>query len=221
MINDATGLAPSQLKAAKLYYVHDPMCSWCWAFSPVLEQIVQGLPDRVELVRLLGGLAPDSSEPMPEAMREFLQATWQEIIERVPGTEFNFDFWSQCQPRRSTYPACRGVIAARMQGSRYESSMIRAIQQAYYLQAMNPSDDATLIVLARELRLDVEAFSQALNASATQQRLLQEIELGRSIGAEGFPSLILDYEGQLHRLRYSYTDPAPVLGRIGSLLGSD
>ncbi len=202
-----------------LYYVHDPMCSWCWAFSPVYEQIVLGLPGKVQLITLLGGLASDSSEPMPQAMREFLQTTWKKISERVPGTQFNFDFWSQCQPRRSTYPACRAIIAARAQGESYEAVMIKAIQQAYYLRAMNPSDDETLLTLAIELGLDSEQFASLLNAAATQQQLEREIELGRSIGAEGFPSLILECNGQLHRLRYSYTDPAPVLAQIESLIG--
>ncbi|MCW8945422.1 MAG: DsbA family protein [Sedimenticola sp.] len=203
----------------KLYYVHDPMCSWCWAFSPVYEQIVQRLPGNVQLITLLGGLAPDSSEPMPQAMQEFLQTTWKKITERVPGTQFNFDFWSQCQPRRSTYPACRAIIAARAQDVKHESAMIKAIQQAYYLRAMNPSDDETLLTLAIELGLDTEQFASLLNAAATQQQLEREIELGRSIGAEGFPSLILECNGQLHRLRYSYTDPAPVLAQIESLIG--
>ncbi|MCW8889779.1 MAG: DsbA family protein, partial [Sedimenticola sp.] len=170
------------------------------------------------LIRLLGGLAPDSSEPMPESMRIFLQETWRKITVRVPGTRFNFDFWRECQPRRSTYPACRAVIAAREQGVQHESAMIKAIQQAYYLRAMNPSDDETLKALAGELGLDAEVFSKALNDPATQHQLEQEIQQGRSMGAEGFPSLILDYNGQLHLLRYSYTDPAPVLRQIDSLL---
>ena len=44
------------------------------------------LPGQVALRRLLGGLAADTSEPMPEVMRAYIQATWQRIEERVPGT---------------------------------------------------------------------------------------------------------------------------------------
>ncbi|TVT59663.1 MAG: DsbA family protein [Sedimenticola thiotaurini] len=204
-----------------LYYVHDPMCSWCWAFRPVYEQIVSALPANVTLSTLLGGLAADSDEPMPEAMSSFLQATWLKIMERVPGTEFNFDFWTQCRPRRATYPACRAVIAARQQGIKYESAMIKAIQQAYYLRAMNPSDDVTLVKLANELGLDARQFSDALNALGTQRELEREIELGRSIGAEGFPSLILECDGKYHRLHYSYLDPAPLLAQLSRLTGCD
>ena len=182
-----------------LYYVHDPMCSWCWAFRPVYGQIIDALPAQVKVKTLLGGLAPDSDEPMPQEMRVFLQDTWKKIAERVPGTHFNFDFWTRCQPRRSTYPACRAVIAARLQGGRHEPVMIRAIQEAYYLRAMNPSDDETLVLLASELGLNREAFALALNNSETQRQLEQEIAQVRSIGAEGFHSLILECALQLYR----------------------
>jgi len=128
-----------------LFYIHDPMCSWCWGFRPTLAKLLAALPADMRFHRLLGGLAPDSGQGMPSDMQRQLQDTWRRIQQRIPGTEFNFAFWKDCKPRRSTYPACRAVIAARMLVSTQEESMILAIQQAYYLRALNPSDDATLV----------------------------------------------------------------------------
>ena len=54
---------------AKLYYVHDPMCSWCWGFSSALTGLLQKLPQDIKVIRLLGGLAPDSDIPMPDSMK--------------------------------------------------------------------------------------------------------------------------------------------------------
>jgi len=131
--------------AVKLFYVHDPMCSWCWAFKPSLDTLRKELPDRIHVIKLLGGLAPDSEQPMSKETQSFVQGNWHEIQRRVPNTEFNFDFWTRCQPRRSTYPACRAVIAARLQGEQYDDEMTLAIQRAYYLQAKNPSNKETLV----------------------------------------------------------------------------
>lgn len=98
---------------ATLYYAHDPMCSWCWAFRPVLQALRAELPVNINWVSLLGGLAPETTEPMPDQTKQFIQGQWQKIQQMVPNTEFNFDFWTACDPKRSTYPACRAVIAAR------------------------------------------------------------------------------------------------------------
>ncbi len=173
-----------------LYYIHDPMCSWCWGFRPVYEELRRRLPPDIELVRLLGGLAPDSDQPMPEALREQLQATWRRIQSKLPETRFNFEFWSRNTPRRATYPACRAVIAARALQPECEERMILAIQQAYYLQARNPSDDATLIALAGEIGLDTGAFARQLADSATRHALEAEIARSRAMGADSFPSLV-------------------------------
>jgi putative protein-disulfide isomerase len=198
----------------QLYYVHDPMCSWCWAFRPVWTAITLGLPTHIEPRRLLGGLAPDTDAPMPEATRVFVQQNWRRIQEVVPGTEFNYDFWAQCKPRRSTYPACRAVIAAKNQGAHHEEPMILAIQQAYYQQARNPSDNETLIALASELGLDTVVFTADLNSTETKGRLLSEIEQGRRMGAHGFPSLILSDGDKNRLLDFNYKDASPVLEQL-------
>jgi putative protein-disulfide isomerase len=137
-----------------LYHVHDPMCSWCWGYRRVWDELRSALPESVVVVNVVGGLAPDSDEPMPMAQRETIAGYWGRIAEET-GAEFNFDFWQQCEPRRSTYPACRAVIAAARQGA--EEAMIDAIQRAYYLRAMNPSNTSTLVQLAIELGLPLRA----------------------------------------------------------------
>ena len=200
--------------SARLYYVHDPMCSWCWGFEKTRKRLLEKLPSSIEVVRLLGGLAPDTREPMQGQMREYLQQTWHRIQQRIPGTEFNFDFWTACTPRRSTWPACRAVIAARGQGGEYDERMTRAIQEAYYLRAQNPSDEAVLIALADELALDSGRFVDTLRAPATRAELDAEMRQGRAMNATGFPSLVLEIDGACSPVPIDYTNADVMLETI-------
>ena len=201
-----------------LYYAHDPMCSWCWGFRPVWERLQTRLPAEVQVQPILGGLAADSDQPMAPDMQSRLQDTWRRIEQRIPGTRFNFAFWETGSPRRSTYPACRAVIAAGAQGPEYESGMVLAIQRAYYKQARNPSDNSTLVELAEELGLDTGRFSSDLAAHATQARLEREIAQSRALGLSGFPSLALDVNGSSWPVPVNYTDHHPMLKHIRMLL---
>ena len=205
---------------ARLLYVHDPMCAWCWGFSRNYRRLTDALPASVPVVRLLGGLAPDSSEAMPPAMRRHLQKTWKTIEATVPGARFNHDFWTHCQPRRSTWPACRAVIAARLQSPDHDLAMTAAIQQGYYLHAKNPSDDATLIEFAAELGLDTREFSHDLNAAAVQQQLEREIALARRLGVQGFPSLLLLNGDATRGVRVNYTDAGAMLEEMMAPAGA-
>ena len=197
-----------------LIYVHDPMCSWCWGFEPTRRKIFDALAGRMQIRRLVGGLAPDSDTPMPESMRVMLQQTWQRIEQTIPGTQFNFAFWQDCEPRRSTYPANRAVIAAREQGDEFDQLMTGRIQHAYYLEAKNPSDNDTLIELAADIGLDQQTFAKSLVAESTQQQLLAEIQSARAMGIDSFPSLAVHKDGLLRPIGLNYTDPQAMLSQI-------
>jgi putative protein-disulfide isomerase len=201
-----------------VHYVYDPMCSWCWGFKPTIESLTRQLPSSVSINRVLGGLAPDSDEPMPEAMQHMLQQTWQQIKTAIPGTEFNFDFWTKNQPRRSTYPACRAILAAKRQNTDLEVPMIEAIQQAYYLDAKNPSDTDVLVSLADAIGCDTIQFSSDLHSDANRRSLNDDINFARQMGVRGFPSVILQFsDTQAASIAISYTDASAMLEQIEQL----
>lgn len=203
----------SETKAV-LYYVHDPMCSWCWGFRPTWNEIQRRLPVDIEVHYLVGGLAPDSDQPMPEAMQEILQGTWRKI-QGMLSAPFNFEFWTQCKPRRSTYPACRAVIAANNQGR--GEDMIFALQRAYYLRALNPSDIEIHLQLANALGLDVTRFETDLKSVETQTEMMRQIQLAQELGAHGFPSLILEVNGKTQYFHYDYLDADISLNKIAEI----
>jgi putative protein-disulfide isomerase len=147
----------------------------------------------------MGGLAADSDQPMPEETANYIQQQWR-LVTAKTGAEFNWDFWSKCQPRRSTYPACRAVIAAGQQGKENIPRMIYAIQKAYYLQARNPSDLETLIALADTIGLDVQQFKTDIASSETEQKLQADFRTRRRLGVNSFPSVVLENEKGLHFL---------------------
>jgi putative protein-disulfide isomerase len=154
---------------------------------------------------------------MPTDMQAKLRGIWQTIQHTVPGTPFNFEFWETCVPRRSTYAACRAVIAARRQNPDYEERMILAIQQAYYVEARNPADSNTLIELASEIGLERKLFSAALVSPAVQEELSKEIEFTQRLEVKGFPTLLLEKEGVFTAIQHDYHNAETVLHQVERL----
>ena len=187
-----------------LYYIHDPMCSWCYAFNSVLKQIESDLPDTITLTKLVGGLAPDSMEPMPESLTMMIQDNWKKIEKTVPHIQFNFDFWTANQAIRSTYPSCRAVLAAKKQSVNAEDKMIAQIQWAYYKNAKNPSLDETLIQCAKQIGLDESLFISDYKSELINQQVLEQISLARRLGVSSYPSLCLKTETQVFNLTIDY-----------------
>ena len=73
-------------------------CAVGAGLPPHLAKIVEAVPEGLAVQRILGGLAPDSEEPMPRQMQLHLQDTWRRVQQRIPGTRFDFAFWERCAP---------------------------------------------------------------------------------------------------------------------------
>jgi putative protein-disulfide isomerase len=200
-----------------LYYVADPMCSWCWGFQPILTQVKAALPNEVPLVYVMGGLARDSDEPMPDEIQSYVKGAWRQVTAET-GVSFNWDFWEVCQPRRSTYPSCRAFYAAKAQREEAGVLMFEAVQRAYYQEARNPSDIETLIAVAGEFGLDVNRFEADLKSDTIEKEMQDGFNVRRSLNANEFPSLVMQEANAVRFLVRGYDAADVVLDRLREAL---
>ena len=210
---------PDTKSDTTIYYILDPMCSWCWGFHHVFTRFQDWLEEsqhQIDYQYIMGGLAPDSEEPMPEHMQSYIQQHWH-AVEQKTGARFNFDFWTSCEARRSTWPACRAVIAAGLQGAAYIPKMIYAIQTAYYTQAQNPSLTETLERAAISIGLELSQFSTDFTSDEVAQLFKQDRQQSQSLGVQGFPALVCHRDGQNQILSSGYLDLATLKQRWQSI----
>jgi putative protein-disulfide isomerase len=201
-----------------LYYFHDPMCSWCYAFVASLTALQKELPDFIRIKKIVGELAPDTTNPMPVELQQKIQQTWRRIEQTVPNMQFNYDFWIINTPVRSTYPACRAILAARQQGADFEDKMIGAIQTAYYQMAKNPSLQSTLLECASNVGLDADRFTNDITSDEIEEELQNEIRIARRLGVISYPSLLLEHNGRLFPVTVDYLDQETMIIEIVSIL---
>ena len=190
------------------------MCSWCWAYKPTWQKILTNLPQSLNVEYLLGGLAPDNDNPMSPETRNFVMDNWRRVQEKVPATEFNYEFWRLNIPKRSSYISCRAVISARLQNPKFERAMIEEIQYAYYLKAQNPSEEIVLFDLADNIGLNVQAFKKDLNSPRVNNYLKKEIEFSMTMPINGFPSLVLSKNNTLTQIRINYINANFTINQI-------
>ena len=99
-----------------------------------------------------------------------------------------------------------------------EEAMILSIQKAYYLRAMNPSDEDTLVTLAGELGMDRQRFRSDLLSAATNRELQIQINRARSWQVSGYPSLVLDVDGPLQHVPLDYHDHRVTLAAVQKMM---
>ena len=197
-----------------LYYVYDPMCSWCYGLKKTFDEVKNELSSDIDIVYVAGGLAPHNNEPMAIEMQEKLESIWQQIT-LYTGTKFNHEYWRVNKPRRSTYLSCQAVIAARLQNK--EEEMISAVQEAYYLKAKNPSNEDTLVTCAKEIDLDCEKFKKDLYSQEVLSLFQADLKLKSTLRVQGFPSLVLKYKKEAYPINIDYNNKDNILKQINNL----
>lgn len=196
----------------------DPMCAWCYAFSPEIEEFLQN-HSTLEIEYIMGGLAPDSDIPMDENLRETISSYWYEIEEKTR-VVFNHNYWKENTPYRSTYIACRAVISAEYLEENSSSKMVKAIQNAYYKEARNPSLKETLVDCAISLGFDERKFVEVLNSKETEQKLQEHLNITYSLQVRGFPALFLvNDKREAYPLTWGYTQASNLENKFNKIKG--
>lgn len=173
-----------------LWYVADPMCSWCWGFSPVIEQIRHEYGALLKVELLLGGLRPGTIHPMPAAQREEILRHWR-TVQRTTGQPFKFEGALPEGFVYDTEPASRGVVAVSIIKSRVLFPFFKAMQFAFYAGQQDVTSSSVLAELATGVGLDAQRFLEVFESDTAKRRTLDHFDKARQWDVHGFPTLVM------------------------------
>lgn len=187
----------------ELIYVADPMCSWCWGFSPVIERIAPMLRERAAIRVLPGGLRTDIREPLSEHEVSYIMGEWCKIAAQT-GQPFDFE-----QPLTTDYvydtgPSCRALSVMIRERPNCGLDYLKSLQQAFYVGRRDLKDPEVLADYAQTYGISRATFLAKLEAPAAVEALDEDVHFVRRCGIEGFPSVLLRAGPRIQRLAIGY-----------------
>jgi len=180
-----------------LWYFADPMCSWCWGFSPVIETLRDEYRERMKIALVLGGLRPGETAPMTAANREEILHHWHQVHERT-GQPFRFEGALPDGFVYDTEPASRAVAAIGGIEPALIFPLFRAIQSAFYAEGRDVTQADVLAELAAGLGVAAARFLSAFDSDEARARTQAHFRQARQAGVRGFPTLIVQRDAKLH-----------------------
>jgi len=192
-----------------LWYFADPMCSWCWGFSPVIEAIRETYRGRMKVALILGGLRPGARTEMMLKERDDMLGHWHEV-HAVSGQPFQFYGVLVDDFVYDTEPACRAVAAIGQLKPDAVFPLFKAIQTAFFADGRDVTKPRLLADLAVGLGVGRDEFNAAFQSAQARDNTLTHFHLARRLGVRGFPSLVLQHGDALHFLTSGYRSLAEV-----------
>ncbi|WP_426342599.1 DsbA family protein [Pseudoduganella sp. S-14] len=216
------------MQSARLKYIFDPLCGWCYASAPALHTLAETYPDALELMP--SGLFSDtgaramtpawahhawSNDRRIEAMTgQPFSAAYQRNILQSPGMHFDSGVMN------------RALTAIRALDPHLEPRILRRLQSARYVDGLDTSNAAVVAgECARQVAgLDAVEFAERLGhdsglARQTALRIGATQDLMRRAGVNGVPVLLLQSgEGEyVVNGAALYGDGAALLAEIARL----
>lgn len=174
----------------EIIVVVDPMCSWCWGFSPVLTEMASEYGARVPISVLVGGLRPLTQEPMDETMKAEIRHHWEDV-NKASGQPFDFSFFDRDGFVYDTEPACRAVVTVRTLKPEAVLSYLAALHRAFYQENIDITDDGNLEELAGNEGVDPNAFTKVFSSRQMIYDTAADFHRSHALGVRGFPTVLL------------------------------
>jgi len=188
---------------ARLLYLMDPMCSWCWGFAPVVDALAaQARKSGVELHLVMGGLRSEQ-EPLDEPGRTRIFNHWQAVSSST-GQAFDFARGLPAGLIYDTEPACRALVAGRQLDQRKVWPFARLIQQAFYCEGCDVSKASELLRLAGLAGLPERKFADAFDGHESHAATQSDFSWVQDLGIAGFPTVLAQNAGMTALLTNGY-----------------
>ncbi len=178
-------------KKGNLVYIFDPLCGWCYGFSPVILDLYARKQDEYNFIVLCGGLAVfDRALPIEEGY-DYIERE-METVSRHTGVVFGEEFRNIVSEGSYIYdslPACRAMIAFRTLNPGKQIEFAHALHEALFYHGEDLNDMDFFVSLADEFGCDPYEFNKLLTSEDNLNKSTEEFHTVLKMGVTGFPFL--------------------------------
>jgi putative protein-disulfide isomerase len=172
-----------------LIYFVDPMCSWCYGFSPVIADIRRAFGRALPVRLVMGGLRPGTDTPMTDTAKTELRGHWNHVHE-ASGLPFDGAVLDRPDFLYDTDPAARAVVRVRREDPELALTYLAGVQRAFYAENRDVTDPEVLADLAAEFGLEREAFLADFETRDLKEETWRDYGTAQRAGVTGFPTLV-------------------------------
>lgn len=187
----------------EIIYLGDPMCSWCYGFSPEITQLLELYKKEAKFTLIMGGLRAGGGDAWNDQMKQFLRNHWKHV-EETSGQKFGYTLLEREHFDYDTEPACRAVRVVRDLSPQQEFKFFKAVQQRFYIEGKDPKAVSFYKPICERFNIPFIVFRSKFLSDKYKELLQLDFDVCQSWGIHGFPSVVLGIEGRYQLITKGY-----------------
>ncbi len=210
------------MNKTKIYYFYDALCGWCYGFSPVIQSIYKEYNSHFDFEIISGGLKLGADVGPIGVVAPYIKAGAYKQVEQMCDVKFGDDF--VCGPLEegtivldSLTPAIAlSIVKSKKPAEAFEFGGI--LHRALYVDGIDIGNIENYGPLAAQIGLDAGSFIYDMENPAYKALAEKDFAFTKSLGVNGFPTIIAERGNEMFALSRGYTTYEHVVGQLDKII---
>ncbi|GAB5465713.1 MAG: DsbA family protein [Candidatus Kapaibacteriales bacterium] len=192
----------------RLIYVFDPLCGWCYGFTPVIERFAEQHPELREEVISGGMITGDRIGPIGE-VAPYIKTAYKDV-ENTTGIKFGEPFLKDILDEGSaiftSIPPSVALAIVKDINPEKAFPFSKLLQKSIYYYGNAPEKLEQYQNLAEELGIDTNGFLEKMEDEEYLKLAERDFQMSNSLGVNGFPTVFIVSGGSIIPIARGYVD---------------
>lgn len=209
----------------QIFYFFDPLCGWCYGFSPAIAEVYSQWQDKATFRVIAGGMVRGERSGPISNVSAYLKKAYPDVEARC-GVQFGAGFLKQLEVGTlwmDSLPPSRALAVYREMGSQHELRYAAHLQHAIYSEGHEPNDLQGWAERAEQFGLKHGHTAADFLAQLEDPSSLEKAEAGfyesQQFGVQGFPSVVVHSADQYYLIARGYRPASelfPILDELAA-----
>jgi len=177
-----------------LIYVMDPLCGWCYGFSPVMQKVYDTYKDKVNFKVVTGGMIIDEKVGPIGKIAPFLKKATAQVTQHT-GAEFSPLFLDTIlQKGTQILTSLQPSIAIQICKKEKPDSIfsfLTALHKDIYIHGLQTAEAKDYGRLAKAMGFDPKSFINFVTKQEYIDAAKEDFKEAEALGIESYPALLL------------------------------
>jgi putative protein-disulfide isomerase len=197
----------------RLLYFFDPLCGWCYGFSPIIRDIAAN-EDTISVEIVCGGMITGEREgPIGKEFADYILGAIPRV-QAMTGVTFGDAYKERIRDgsyyNSSLKPSIAMMVAKELMPDK-AVFFAADMQKAFYAEGKDVNSDAFYTDMAKGYGLDPQGFLSKMNDPAYKAKAEAEFERTSQFGVSGFPCVVTEWNGQYYMVSSGFATKADLM----------